>query len=296
MKIQDVAALVVDNNADGAKGIVRALEPELKFTFVDFTSSLRKALMSHTEESFQVCFLSEKFTSADTEAFFKDIKSINNAAQCVFVQVREELADDFDAASSTPSGFRTVISRKGTHADKTNLTKVLEDTFYAREVKRRKRDVDLSLTKLLDEIDRAAIDIRRGVPRKLAAIRMEGIELDTAFDPEVLESYFETLSVQTSEAQPRTVEKLQIPEKVLRKALPKLSAEGYTGASQRVWKLLAARYGVKVSSEQGEENSPREATTAPQQPSGEIAHAADDSSLVDSAPERALEHPKTDAI
>jgi len=246
VKIQDVAALVIDGTADGAKGLVHALEPELKFTFVDFTSSLRKALMSHSEESFQVCFLSEKFPAADTEAFFKDLKSVKNAAQCVFVQVREEIPEGFDPASINALGFRAVISRRGTHADKVNLTKVLEDSFYTREVKRRKKDVDLGLNKLLREIDRAASDIRRGVPRKLAAIRMEGIEIDTAFDPQVLESYFETLSKQTAESPPRTVEKLCIPETVLRKSLPHLTADGYTGASHRVWKILAARYGVKI--------------------------------------------------
>ncbi|NDC37246.1 MAG: hypothetical protein EBZ48_04245 [Proteobacteria bacterium] len=246
MKIQDVAALVIDSSADGAKALVHTLEPELKFSFVDFTSSLRKALMSHTEESFQVCFLSEKFPPADTEAFFKDIKGVKSAAHCVFVQVREDIPAEFDPSPITALGFRAVISRKGTHDDKVRLIKVLEDTFYAREVKRRKLDVDSAMTKLLDEIDRAAIDIRRGVPRKLAAIRMDGIEIDTAFDPEVLESYFETLSQQTAEAEPRTIDKLKIPEKVLRKALPCLTAEGYTGASQRVWKILAARYGVKI--------------------------------------------------
>ena len=150
----------------------------------------------------------------------------------------------------TALGFRAVISRKGTHADKANLTKVLEDSFYTREVKRRKKDVDLGLSKLLREIDRAASDSRRGVPRKLAAIRMEGIEIDTAFDPQVLESYFETLTKQTEESPPRTVEKLAIPETILRKSLPHLTADGYTGASHRVWKILAARYGVKVGEEQ----------------------------------------------
>lgn len=251
MKIREVSALVVDSNTEGVDEFVRSLGPEVKFASVDVTASLRKAVLSHSEEEFQICFVSDRFPEQDTFSFFKDVRSIQHAAACIFVQVREEIPEDLGADALKAGGFSTAVSRRGTFKDKENLLKALEDCFYAREVKKRKLDVETGMSKLLAEIDRAAIDIRRGVPRKLAAIRMDGIELDVQFDPEVLESYFETLEKQTEAAAPRVIEKLKIPEKVLQRALPGLSAEGYKGASHRVWKMLASRYGVKAGEDPG---------------------------------------------
>jgi hypothetical protein len=78
---------------------------------------------------------------------------------------------------------------------------------------------------------------------------MDGIELDVQFSEKVMQSYFESLEKRTGEAQPRTVDRLNVPAEVLKRALPNLTKDGYKGVSHRVWELLAQKYGVKIGEE-----------------------------------------------
>ena len=267
MAVQQIAALVIDQSTDSAQELLRALQPEVQFAASDFTESLRKAVLSHTEEEFQICFVSASFGEAETESFFKDMLQLKRTATCLFVQVRDSVPEDLDRESLKKVGFSLIVSRKGAHQDKEALQKLLENRFYLQEVKKRKVSVDDMMAMLLKEIDRAATDHRRGVHRKMAAIPMDGIDLDTKFDPEVLEGYFDALEKRTGEALPRLVERLDIPEEVLQRALPGLTKNGYTGASHRVWELLANKYGVKIGQPPGEKTPP--APSEPKQKSEE---------------------------
>ncbi len=246
MTVTNIAALVVGPSADDAQDFLRALQPDVQFAASDFTATLRKAVLSHTEDNFEICFISDSFPDEDVSSFINDMKQMGKDKTCLFVKLCASLPEEFNRGSLEPQGFGTVITNKGTAADKQALQSALDNRFYVKEVRKRKVNVDEMMESLLKEIDRAAMDHRRGVHRKMIAIPMDGIEIDTQFDMAVLDSYFESLQKKTEGAAPRTIERLEIPDEVLKRALPELTKDGYKGASQRVWELLSAKYGVPI--------------------------------------------------
>lgn len=255
--------------------LLRALQPDVQFAASDFTVSLRKGAISHSEESFEICFISHSFDQSDLQSFFQDMDKIGRKDTCLFVRIDEEVADDFDRSSAASDGFVTVVSRKGSHADKEALTQALQNRFFVKEESKRKIDVDSMMQMLLKEIDRTASDRRRGVDRKLVAIPMDGIELDVQFSEKVMQSYFESLEKRTGEAQPRTVDRLHVPAEVLKRALPNLTKDGYKGASHRVWELLAQKYGVKIGEEPPPEPVEPTTTDAAPLPEPEVKESSE---------------------
>jgi len=264
MTVTQIAALVVGPNSDEAQDFLRALQPDVQFAASDFTATLRKAVITHSEDNFEICFVCETFAEEDVTGFFNDMRQMGKDKTCLFVKLCNSLPEEFDRASLAPLGFGTVISAKGTAADKEALQSALQNRFHVKEVRQRKVNVDDMMESLLKEIDRAASDHRRGVHRKMIAIPMDGIEIDTEFDMAVLDSYFESLHKKTEGAAPRTIERLEVPDEVLRRALPGLTKEGYKGASQRVWELLSAKYGVPVSGAKPNKPTPMPTDSAPQ--------------------------------
>lgn len=249
MEALDVKTLIIAHQAQEATALTRSFLPHIDLVSNDFTTSLRKAMLSFAEEDYEVCFIFDKFSDDDLRAFFKDLNEVGKLEKCLVILVRETLPDDFDPAELQKQGFHGVISSRGTHADITTLTSFMKERFLVKEIRRRKFSVKEMVSMLLKDIDRTASDIRRGFSHKLIAIPMDGIEVDVEFNPEILDSYFEQLMVETEGAKPRTIDKLNIPEDVLQRALPGLSKEGYVGASHRVWEFLAERYGIPMSEE-----------------------------------------------
>ncbi len=247
MGVLELAVLVIDDSQERAMDLLRSLQPEIQFTASDYTVSLRKAVLSHNEENFNVCFISEKFETADLESFFRDMAQMGKKETCFFVRVYEELAEGFQRPSLSELGFDTVISRKGAYDDKQTIQQELHKRFFEKQVEKRKLGVDEMMQMVLKEIDRTASDKRRGLDRKMVAIAMDGIELDVDYSDEVLAGYFEALEKRTEGAKPRTIDRLDIPDSVLKRALPNLTKDGYKGNSHRVWELLAQKYGVAAA-------------------------------------------------
>ncbi len=243
----NMTALIVGKDPEAATGLLKALEPEVKFPASEIVPSVLKAVETIADDTFSVCFIEDSFPMGELETFFKDIKGMGKLETCVYVQIRNVLAPDAHRGSLQHMGFSTIVSSKGTEADREALVKALKSCFHDREVKVRKIDVSSIMDKLLKKIDQAADDVRRGRKvESLDIIPAELVELHTEFDPEVLEGYFSSLAEATEKAKPVQIERLEVPDTVLGKNLPGLSKDTYVGASHRVWDKLSTKHGKKI--------------------------------------------------
>ena len=246
------------------------------FELVEFTSSLRKAINSIVEEEFEICFISHAFPLDDVRAFFVDYGNIEKRSGCGFVQVHPEIKPETDIVGPQTLGFHAVVSEKGTHDDKEQLTEALQEFLFEAEIVKRKYNVDSALNVVLRKIDTAARDLKRGIKKKIDSLPAEFIEIQTEFDQEVLEGYFEKLETKTEDAEPENAQKLNVPEAILKKDLPKLDKNRYMGASNRVWKKLLRKHGAT-------DDSP------PKEDREELTTDTDESPLPNDAHEETLE-------
>lgn len=243
----DMAALIVGKDAEAATALLKALSTEIKFPVSAVVPSVLNAVEMMAEDPFSVCFIEDSFPMGELETFFKDIKGLGQLDTCVFVQIRTVLAPDAHRGSLKHMGFSTIISAKGSDADREALIKALKTCFHEREIKVRKVDISAVMEKLLRKIDYAADDVRRGREVKnLDIIPAELVELHTEFDREVLEGYFSALSETAEKSKPIEIERLEVPDHILGKNLPGLSKDTYKGASHRVWDKLANKHGKKI--------------------------------------------------
>ena len=241
----ELRALVVDKKPALSKELKRALLPEIEFLFIDFANSVRRAILSQSDESYNVCFISDVFTDEEVEMFFADIVKLGRQNACLFVKVVGELDPDFDRASLREKGFTTVITNKGTHNDKESLNEVFQEFLAESEVERKVRNVDDVMSLLVREIDKVAKDRKRGIDRKFNTISIDYIAEETTFHEDVLMEYFTALGNKTQQTPEKLYNRLAVPENVVSRDLPNLKDGTYTGVSQRVWDKLTAKYGVE---------------------------------------------------
>ncbi len=234
-----------DKHGEYAKRFYDVYGDEYTFNDVEYTSTLHKAIQSLDEKPYDLCVVSDSFKDEEVETFFADFGKINQTGSCIFVYVPDLIPDDFDSEKYLRMGFHGVISLQGNYIDRSILKEALKDWHYEEEINKRCYDVDTALNLVLGELDRLARDRKRGKEKQFSSIPSEFIHLQTEFDDKILNRYYTKLMRKSSEAEPENAKTVQIPEVVLKRELPNLSENTYTGASQRVWKRLLKMHGVK---------------------------------------------------
>ena len=240
----DLVTLIVDATSANAEALANAYRPDIDFGECDFANSTHHAIQSHLQTYYKLCLVSAHFSQDDLKSFFDDVNKIERKDVCVFVQVREALEPDFDRASLIDQGFTTVISRAGTYKDKEALKAAIKVHLREFEVARRTIDVNSAIRLLLAEVHRVSEDRRRGRESTFNTLTMDFISMQTEFDAEILNKYYEALIKQCEEAKPVKVAKVKIPKKLLDKKLPNLTDESYIGVSSRVWDKIVKIHGV----------------------------------------------------
>ena len=239
-------ALAIEKRENLAQDLSSVLGPEIIFDGFDFTSSPLKAVKSHDEEEYQICFISEAFPTEDLGPFFDDIRAMNRDLGCIYVQVRETIEPGTDRTQLKELGVDFIVSRAGTQRDKEGIADCISEKLGNDEIKRRVLDVSSAMDVLLRQLDIAAENKKRGRAdhMQLDKLAMDFIEMQTQFDQEVLQRYFQTLTKKAESAEPSIASALDVPKEILEKDLPKLSKHGYKGASHRVWQKLMQLHGV----------------------------------------------------
>lgn len=240
-----LTAIFVDPNKAGADALRTALESRLAFAAIDVVPSTAKALDACFDQPYDVCFLSEKLPQEALQIFLNDVRKIGHAKHCCFVQVRKLIDSSMDRSSLGRSGIATIISSGFDELDQAALTKALTHFIRTKEVEGRGMDIEENMAGLLRGLDLAADAARRGRNDGPRNVQAELMNMNAGFDAALLERYFEALTESTAEAAPETTLRLEVPAKVLKKSLPKLSKDRYAGASSRVSQRLKKKFGVK---------------------------------------------------
>jgi len=241
---QPLVALIVDKRPDLAQELVKSLNQAFSFAESDFTNSVHRAVQSHLDGEYSICFISDEFPSEELSSFFSDMLKMERANKCVFLQVSEKEPTEELSKLAIEIGFHGFISRRGTSQDKETISQALKNTNHHQEVKKRTLDVRGAISLILRELDRVARERKRGIDRHMAAIPMSLVEIHSEFDPILIKRYFDELDRQASLYKPFKTHKVDIPDRILKKQLPGLAKDKYSGASHRVWEMLLDKHGV----------------------------------------------------
>ncbi|MDC0358279.1 hypothetical protein OAO01_05625 [Oligoflexia bacterium] len=237
--------LFIGRDIEAASDLTKVYGSDFCFEECDFTNKLHKAIQSVRDIAYNLCFISDQYSMAETRSFFADYEKLDKDQVCVFVQVRDQLEKDFDRTSLSAAGFTTIISRIGTHADKETLRETLKTLLFQDAIREKKITVEVALDIVLRDLDKVARERKRGRDCKLDKLAVDFIALQTEFNEEVLQKYFNQLAEKTGEAEPQNQHEVKIPTQVLQRQLPNLKSNTYTGASSRVWAKLLKRYGLE---------------------------------------------------
>ena len=237
--------LLVDKQGSSVEELEECLKPDLHFEYCNQVNSVHKALEKYMEGEYNVCFISSTFPEEEVREFIKDYEKVKKEMPCVFIQLRDTLSLEFDRSSVERIGFATVVSKIGDHRDKDALWEALKPLIELLEKQSTQADVTRAVDSLMGDIDKVAKQRKRGAKAKLSTIYSGFVDDETTKNPELLEEYFETLVETAEEAKPFTAVKIEVPENILKKNLPNLEKDKYTGASHRVWDKLLDLHGIE---------------------------------------------------
>lgn len=219
--------------------------PEIHFADFEYTTSLHKAVQSFQEETFVLCAVSTQFPEDDIRMFFQDLQSIDGGKGVSFVALVDPMPEDLNREEPKSLGFDGVVTLAGSHEDREQITEALKRKEEEIILIQRKLDVNTALNVVLRKLDVAARDLKRGITPKLDRMPADFLELQTEYDDAILDEYFQKLESKTQECEPENASELSVPEEVLKKDLPNLVNNKYTGVSARVWKRLLRKHGRK---------------------------------------------------
>lgn len=239
-----IRGLFIDKTPEGPEAVACAMLPNITFETLDSCDSFHKALQKNFSETYDVCVVSDDFAVKDISAFISDIKKLEHGKDCIFIQIRKDVHAGSDRTSLTDVGIDSIISRALDESDKEAFEKAMAVRMHMAEIQERVRDLKPAISLMMKEIDDVARDRKRGINRSLSTIAGDLVKMAYDFSDKVMEGYVDTLSEKTKEAAPETASKLEVPDKVLKRNLPKLTEESYKGASSRVWKRLLNKFGV----------------------------------------------------
>ena len=189
----ELRSIFVDRNSDRVNQLVTNYRSDIRFQVTDFVNSAHKAVQSIVEEPYHVWFIDESVPAEEANVLFSDVGKIEGREKCVFIQVREEIPEEFNFEQLQQLGYDQAITRKGTHQERTGLAQLLAERFRETEVEVRKFNVGSTLKMVMDAIDTAASNRRRGYKSSVHTLPVEFVELQTSFADEILEDYFEML-------------------------------------------------------------------------------------------------------
>lgn len=236
--------LIIDKHSQAHEELQEALRPDVEFGYVDVVNTFHKALEYHIDMEFHVCLIGEAFPMNEINGFLRDYDKLNRDPRCIFVQIKKHVEAEYKRDSLVAYGITTVISKDGDESDRAALTKALQPVIITFEKKEISDSLDSMINHLLDQVDKAAQDMKRGVPRCLHSVYGKHIAESSEKYQGLDQDFYKKLIESTSEAKPFAVSELAMPENILNKNLPHLSKSKYKGRSNRVWNMLLNKHGV----------------------------------------------------
>jgi hypothetical protein len=243
----ELKCLILDKTVEAAEELQGLLQPEITFSEFEVRRTLHKGVQAFRETAFDLCIVSEAFSSEELKAFFADVKTLQGQNRGVFIQVREVLQEGFDRRSLNDEGFASIITRKATEGDKAAIADAVKDFVARKEVRRRKVDVETSVKLIMLEIDRVAKERKRGQDKHFSrSILSDFMTEQLEFHSDVLDGYFKALETYSEKGKPGEDLIVELPREFLALCPPGIVDGTYVGTSLRVWEMLQEKFGKPV--------------------------------------------------
>lgn len=222
-----------------------AYQPDLLLHGMEVATSTHEAIEFFLTGPFDLCLISDSVAVPDLQALVADLKKVEGHATTVFALLNENEKARIDRAALNGVGVTLIVSPHGSTEDHAILSAALKEKVYSWELKTRIQDVERVIGLTLKELDKVSRERKRGRPLSTSKDIKDFIQLTTAFHDDVRKRFYDVLEEKTQDAKPIKASKVDVPEAVLSRKLPKLDKDLYHGASSRVWDVLVKKFGIQ---------------------------------------------------
>lgn len=243
----NIRLLILDRNPEHAEELAKGIMPIIPFIHHEVLSTIQEALEAHLDNPFNISLVTSSIAEQEVNAFIRDMQKLYTQSQdrlCAFIKIMPVIPDKYNSIPDIQLGFATICSEKFDEKDQKNLHNALKDFNNFKQLNENISDIEWTMKMILAEVDRVSSDRARGRETKFNTIAIDFASDLVEFDSKVMDSYFDCLTEQTINLPPRKSQHVKIPKNVLKKSLPKLVEDRYTGASSRVWRKLVNKFGT----------------------------------------------------
>jgi hypothetical protein len=265
----ELKGLIIDKTSESLELLEAALNPDVVFEYIDLVNTVHKAIEYHMDMVFDLCFISEEFPEDEVKSFFTDFAKLEKKDPCVFIQFRKTCDIDLDRESLKSAGFAAIISTTGDHKDKEYLWKALKPFLNRRKYAEAVEELDSVVEKLLTEVDRIALEHKRGKKKKLNNVVSRYLQDTSQEFEKIKEVYMDKLLEESINSAAFEPIKVDVPEDVLGKKLPHLYKDGYKGQSHRVSSKVNDLHGEPLNKQKNVTAQPSEDNAEADQASNE---------------------------
>ena len=252
----ELKGLIIDKTSESLELLEAALNPDIVFEYIDLVNTVNKAVEYHMGMEFELCLISEEFSIEEVKSFFADFAKLGKKEPCLFIQFRKNCDIELDRESLKSVGFATIISTAGDHKDKECLWKALKPFLNQRKYAEVVEELDSVVEKLLNEVDRIALEHKRGKKKKFNNVVSRYLQDTSKEFEKIKEVYLEKLLEESNNAAAFEPSKVEVPDDILDKKLPHLYKDGYKGQSYRVSSKVHEIHGESLNKEQQQHNPP----------------------------------------
>ncbi len=244
----NIRLLILDIVPAHAKELADKLKPVISFVHFQTVTNIQEALEAHLENPYSLCVMTPAISDQDAEMFLKDMKKLYTQNQdnlCAFIKISPTLPANFNLYKDNPLGYATIISEKLDQNEQKKIKNAMQEFSRFKKVNEGLSDIEWTMNMILAEVDKVSNDRKRGRNTKFNTIAIDFAADLVEFDTQIMDKYFECMTDRAMNKKPGKVQSVKIPKDILKKNLPKLVEDKYSGASSRVWDKLVDKFGVE---------------------------------------------------
>jgi hypothetical protein len=244
----NIRLLILDTDEKHAEVLAKKFMTIVPFIHHEVVGNIQHALEAHLDNPFNVSLITSSIRDEDKTVFVKDMQKFYTQSMdklCAFIGVLTHLPVTFKMEDYKKLGYSTVISEHFDVQDQENLKGAMGEFSRFKKMNEHISDIEWTMKMILAEVDRVSSDRKRGRDTKFNKIAINFASDLVEFDTKIMDRYFDCLTEHTGKLEGKKSTQIRIPKSVLKKSLPKLVEDRYTGASSRVWDKLVQKFGTE---------------------------------------------------
>lgn len=241
-------ALYIDPNEARARDFVEGIKRLGYYFDYDIAPTPTHGLVKLQEGKYQVMFYAGDISRDELGLFVRDAARIDGVKDCIAFLLCDAPGPTEDTIASV-LGCAGVVGRQWIGSDQDKLREALAPLEKRlsewEEVKEKFIDVHDAVQLLIREVDCVARDRKRGAGTNFNTIAPDFLEMMSEMSNDLKDRYYSELMTATKEIEPEGFNKLEVSEDILKRELPRLTKDSYSGVSRRVWTMLSKRFGAE---------------------------------------------------